>query len=314
MLTNSILILILIIGLVLIILFSIFLLIRSRKNFRLSPLRMKEILIYPIQPSINTITRKLQIDFIPPWRKSRRNSSRQPSILVTNDDVEQGQTSSFASRSSGDSPLLMNISSLSRNNGRRQSSIIDSKHISGIKFSLPPTNDFTRRRSIASCNNLTETRRSTIHSLIQIIKSSNECLPCLLTFTFIYYPSFEFKIVFDSLSSLFKSLSFQQLNVKVKLIPDNKVKSIEIKQYSDDYRNTTADELREYSVRFSNISSEKLSEKSILIKLNGKDQMKRNIEFGEIGKIHLKYFKQIQPEIPVELIHEIEKTKLVKQN
>jgi hypothetical protein len=55
----------------------------------------------------------------------------------------------------------------------------------------------------------------------------------------------------------------------------------------------------------------KLSDKAFLIKLHGKDRMKKNIDLGQIGKIYFNRLTDFQPNKRVEFVHEIEQIRPV---
>jgi hypothetical protein len=246
---------------------------------------------YSIQPSIDIITKKLPYRLSIPSHYSHRISSNEGKI-------NQVRSHSLANN------LFVN-----RATSRRPSSIIDSKQISQIEFTLPPTAEKFRRRSVAICNNIIESKQSTINSIIKTIKSSNECLPCLVSFSIIYLKSAHIQIQFHSLSL---NVPLQQLTIKVKLIPDGKMKSIEIKKIFQN-ENIFQNGNNDYLIQFSNILLTKLHDKAIIMKFYGKDQTRKTIQLGQIGKIYFNQFKNFQNENQLDFIHEIEIIKLVKK-
>lgn len=263
----------------------IYLFINSRENFKTNE---SQRLKYSIQPSIDIITKKL------PYRLSI--SSRRRSSNLEN-------TNQLRSHS------LANSLFINKHPYRRRSSIIDSKQISQIEFSLPPTAEKFRRRSVAVCNNIIESSPHTIHSLIKTIKSSNELFPCLITFSINYINSSQIQINFHSLSL---RMALQQLTIKIKLIPDGKTKYIEIKKIQEN-ENIFQNENKEYRIQFSNISFGKVHEKALVMKFYGKDQAKKAIQFGQVGKIFFNQLKHLHNENSFDFIHEIEFIKLVRR-
>jgi hypothetical protein len=274
----------------------IYIFIHSRENFKSSSSSTgeKQILKHSIYPSIDIITKKL------PSRLSI--SSRRRSSVFNANEIKLNQTRSCS---------LANNLFVKTFSGRRQSSIIDSKQISQIEFSLPPTTEKYRRQSAPVCNNVNETNQNTINSIIKIIKSSNQFLPCLISFSISYLKSSQIKINFHSLTSLPSTIQLQQLTIKVKLIPDGKVKYLEIKKIQENEKFFS--ETNEYFIQFSNISLAKLHEKAIVMKFHGKDQTKKTIHLGQIGKIDLNQIKNFENENQIDFIHEIEFIKLVRK-
>ncbi len=67
----------------------------------------------------------------------------------------------------------------------------------------------------------------------------------------------------------------------------------------------------ESSILFSNIQLEKIHEKQFSMNIHGKDQTKKSIHLGQIGKIYLNQIHQWEDENPLEFVHEIEKIKSV---
>jgi hypothetical protein len=271
----------------------IYLLIHSRERFK-SSIGEKQKLKYSIHPSMSIITKRL------PSRLS--SSSRRCSSIFNPNEPKPNQTRSYS---------LANNLFTNKSSGRRQSSIIDSKQISQIEFSLPLTADKYRRLSAPVCNNLNETNQNTINSIIRTIKLSNQSLPSLVSFSIIYLKSSQIKICFHSLTSLPTAIQLQQLTIKVKLIPDGKVKYIELKNIME-HEKIFSDSNNEYFVQFSNISLSKLNEKGIIMKFHGKDQTKKSIHLGQIGKICFNQIENFQEENQIDFIHELEIIKLVR--
>ena len=272
----------------------IYLLIHSRERFK-SPIGEKQRLKYSIHPSMSIITKRL------PSRLSISN--RRCSSIFNSDEQKLNQTRSYS---------LANNLFTNKGSGRRQSSIIDSKQISQIEFSVPLTVDKYRRLSAPVCNNLNETNQSTINSIIRTIKLSNQSLPCLVSFSIIYLKSSQIKICFRALTSLPSTIQLQQLTIKVKLIPDGKVKYIQLKNIME-HEKIFSGSNNEYFVQFSNISLSKLNEKGIIMKFHGKDQAKKSIHLGQVGNIYLNQIKNLQEENQIDFIHELEIIKLVRR-
>lgn len=68
----------------------------------------------------------------------------------------------------------------------------------------------------------------------------------------------------------------------------------------------------EVSLSFSHVPLEKLQEKSLQLTIHGKDQHKKTVHLGQIGKIHFNQLKQFQAERPLDLLHEVKKIKPVR--
>jgi hypothetical protein len=176
--------------------------------------------------------------------------------------------------------------------------------MANIEFEVPLTPDKFRRRSVAVCNNIIESKQHTLDSLIKTMKSSNQFLPCLISFSITYLKTSQIKIDFRSLISL--PFNIQQVSIKVKLIPDGKLKNISWNE------NVFNSDNNENFILFSNIPSVKIHEKAIIMKFYGKDQMKKTIQLGQIGKIYFNQLPILQNEIPLDFFHEIELIKLVR--
>lgn len=235
-----------------------------------------------------------------------------PSIDIVTHKLHRLSFSSVISRrSSMLSPLATTMNVPIQPIHRRQSSIIDSKQIAQIEFSLPKPSETFRRRSVAICHNLLECPASTIDSIIASIKSSTQFLPCLLSFSVIYSPisTTELKIVFHSLMPLPIDLVLQQLTIKIKLLPDGKIKSLQLKKLLD--KEKIFDEHNEYALRFHGVSANKLNDKALLLKLTGKDQQKKSVTLGQVGKIEFNQFQGFIDNPRLDFVQEIEKIKLV---
>jgi hypothetical protein len=182
--------------------------------------------------------------------------------------------------------------------------------MANIEFAVPLTPEKFRRRSVAVCNNIIELKHNTIDSLIKTMKSSDQFLPCLISFSITYLKSLQMiKIYFHSLTSL--PFNIKQLSIKIKLIPDGKMKTIEIKNILWN-ENIFTNVNNENLIQYSNISLGKLHEKAIVMKFYGKNQMKKGIQLGQIGKIYFNQIQNLQNENPLEFLHEIELIKLVR--
>jgi len=289
---------------------------RSRDNLK-SSTNEKQQIIHSLRPSIDIITKKLNQDFR--FRTSSNKTNR--ASFPTNSYEENELTHKKQHRSAGsiDLPKTQTrstsmVTSLlrpprTRSANWRQGSIVDPNQIAMIQFSLPPpinnNNNKYRRRSVAICNSIGEPRENPI-----LIRDST--LPSLLSFSITYLKSSQLKIQFHSLQSLPEHIHLQQLTIKVKLIPDGKEKSVQIKK-SIENETIFGDENNEYSILFSNIPFEKLHEKVLTMTIHGKDQAKKTINLGHIGKINFNQINKFDKENPVDFIHEIEKTKPVSQ-
>ncbi|CAF1275051.1 unnamed protein product [Adineta steineri] len=267
----------------------IYVLIYSRENFKSSSSPFaygKRRIKYVIQPSMNIITRRL--------------STYRSSFSIHHDSnlTKPNQTRSYS---------LANNLSVVKYPHRRRSSIIDSKQIAQIQFEVPLTAEKYRRRSVAVCNNIIETKQSTIDSIIKTIQSSNQILPCLVSFSIIYLESSQIKIQFHSLTSLLSTI--KQLTIKLKLNPDGKAKELSVKKILPD-QNIFAEENTEYFIQFSHIPLAKLAEKTLVIKFYGKNQEKKTIQLGQIGKIYFNQIENIENKNQMDFIHEIENIKM----
>ncbi|CAF0867662.1 unnamed protein product [Rotaria sp. Silwood1] len=193
-----------------------------------------------------------------------------------------------------------------RNSNWRQVSIVDQNQMALIPFSLPTNNSNNnnkyRRRSVAVCNNIIQPTESLITT------NDLPLPPCLLSFSIIYLKNAQIKIQFHSIQSLPSNIHLQQLTIKVKLIPDGKEKSIQIKRTIEN-EIIFGDENNQLFLLFSNIPFEKLNERSLTMTINGKDQTKKAIHIGQIGKINFNEIHKFEKENPVDFIHAIEKIK-----
>ncbi|CAF2497083.1 unnamed protein product [Rotaria sp. Silwood2] len=266
----------------------IYALIHFRENFKSSSSYENQRLTYSTQPSIDIIPKKLvyPLNFSNHYHSSNINLNKKKSNQLR-------------------SHSLANNVFITKCSNRRRSSIIDSKQIAQIEFSLPPTTEKIRRRSVAICNNINESKQTTIDSIIKTIKSSHHILPCLASFSLVYYKSSQIKIYFHSLTSLPSAIQLQQLTIQVKLIPDGKVKCFSIKNILHN-ENIFAQDNNEHLIQFSNIPLTKLHVKAILMKFYGKDQTKKTIQLGQIGKIYFNQINNVENEQPINFIHEIE--------
>jgi len=247
----------------------IYTLIHSRGNSKSLPIYRKEKIKYSVQPSMDIITRRL------PYR------------LNISTHYDSNITKANQSRSHS---LANNNLYITKCSNRRRSSIIDSKQIAQVQFALPPTVETYRRQSLAICNNIIECQQSAIESIIKTIQSSNQFLPCLVSFSIIYLKSSQ---------------------IKIKLLPDGKVKNLSIKKLLSN-ENIFAEENNEYFIQFSNIPLVKLHEKAIVMKFHGKDQAKKTIQLGQIGKINFNEIKNFDNENQIDFNHEIEIIKTVR--
>lgn len=272
----------------------IYALIYSRENLKLSSTGENQKLTYSTQPSMSIITKQLSYP------------TNTPNLYhSSNTKLNKQQFNQVRSHS------LANNLYITKSSNRRRSSIIDSKQIAQIEFSLPPTAEKYRRRSLAICNNISESKHTTISSIIQTMESKNVFLPCLISFSIYYFESSQIKIEFQSLTSLPSTAQLQQLNIEVKLIPDGKMKCLTIKKYMEN-ENIFSQDNNENFIQFSNISSARLHSKAILMKFYGKDQAKKTIQLGKIGKIYFNQIDDFQNEKPIKFIHEVEIFRMVR--
>ena len=302
----SIFLIIIIITVCLLLSLFIYVLIHSRENLKPLSINEKQKLKYSIRPSIDIITKKLPKEFS---YRTNIKSQRLSFIDVHEKKEEESKSSHLISVRSHS---LANNLFVSKSPNRGRGSIVDSNRIAQIEFSLPPTTEQYRRRSVAICNNIIDSKQITIDSIIKTIQSSNQFLPCLLSFSIIYLKSSQIKIQFYSLTSLPITIQFQQLTIQVKLIPDGKIKCLSIKNLLPN-ENIFSKDNNEYFIQFSNIPFGKLHEKAILMKIFGKDQSKKTIDLGQIGKIYFNQIKNLNQENQIDFLHEIEKIKKVRK-
>ena len=70
----------------------------------------------------------------------------------------------------------------------------------------------------------------------------------------------------------------------------------------------------EVALLFSSVSLEKLQEKSLQLTIHGKDQAKKTIHLGQIGKIHFNQLKPFEIDNRVDFLQEVEKIKQVNSS
>ncbi len=285
----------------------------SRENSK--SLNEKQQIKYSLRPSFDVITKRLTNDFT---FRSSISSNRSSS---TTNSYEENHLNPKRKSIESINPLISPMRSSSmvtnlfqvrrpRSTNWRQGSIVDPNQMALIQFSLPPNNNESkyRRRSVPVCHDIIQSKeKSTITTTL------NSKLPCLLSFSITYLKNSQLKIQFHSLQSLPGDIQLQQLTIKMKLIPDGKEKSIQIRKC---IQNGTkfGDENNELFLVFSNIHYEKLHEKSLLMTIHGKDQAKKSVHLGQIGKINFNQINQFDHENRVEFLHEIEKIKPVNSN
>ncbi|CAF3971890.1 unnamed protein product [Rotaria magnacalcarata] len=287
------LILILIMTVLLLSLVIIYALIYFQENKKLSSIYENQRLTYSTQPCISMIKEKLK------YPSNSSNDHRSANIDLNKAKFDESRSHS-----------VVNNLFITKCSNRRRSSIIDSKQISQIQFSLPPAAEKIRRRSVAICNNIIDSKQTTIDSIIQTIKSSDQFLPCLVSFSMVYdHESSQIKINFHSLRSLPSMIELQQLTVQAKLIPDEKIKCFSIKNVIHN-ENIFSQDNDEYVIVFSNISLTKIHAKAIIMKFYGKDTNKKTIQLGQIGKIHRNQIHNLEHGSSINFIHELEIIKI----
>jgi hypothetical protein len=285
---------------------------RSRANVPSSTtsINEKQQIKYSLRPSFDLITTKLHQEF--PFRLSVTSNRSARSSLNQSKENElhhskQHKSAEAISSSIRSTSVAGNLFQPRRPRSAnwRQGSIIDPNQMALIKFALPPSNNNTkyRRRSVAVCSSIIEPRENPITTI-------NSALPCSLSFSIVYLKTSQIKIQFHSIQSLPSNIHLQQLIIKVKLTPDGKEKSIHIRKSMQNDA-SFGDENNEYSLLFSNIPPEKLHERSLLMTIHGKDQAKKTVHLGQIGKILFHQINKFDNENRVDFIHEIEKTKPV---
>ncbi|UJR29183.1 hypothetical protein I4U23_010397 [Adineta vaga] len=270
----------------------------------------KQQIIHSFKPSMGIVTKTFLQDSPFHFNDSNKKSNR--SSCPTNSSEINELSHKKQHRSAGSintsmtqprsSTMLTGLFPLHRPRSAnwRQGSIVDPKQMALIEFSLPSTNtsDKYRRRSIAICNSISEPKENPL-----ITRDST--LPCLLSFSLTYLKSCQLKVQFHSIQSLPSNIHLQQLTIKIKLTPDGKEKSIQIKASIEHDTIFQGD----YSVLFSNIPLEKLSERSLSMSIHGKDQNKKTVQLGHVGKLHLNQVNKLQIDNQINFMHEIEKTK-----
>ncbi|CAF3401265.1 unnamed protein product [Rotaria socialis] len=266
------LILILIMAVLLLSLVVIYALIYFRENKKLSSIYENQRLVYSTQPCINMATEKLKY----PSNSSNGHHS-------SNVDLKKAKFDESRSHSVASNLFITKCSN------RRRSSIIDSKQIAQIQFSLPPTAEKIRRRSVAICNNIIDSKQTTIDSIIQTINH---------------------QINFYHVLSLPSMVELQQLTVQAKLIPDGKTERFSIKNIIHN-ENIFSQDNDEYVIVFSNISLTKIHAKAIIMKFYGKDTNKKTIQLGQIGKIHCNQIHNLEHGSSINFIHELEIIKIL---
>ena len=293
----------------------VYVLIRSHHSFKRSN-NEKQQIKYSFTPSFDMITKRLTQEN--PSRASISSSEKSSRSLSTTKFYEINEFPSRKSSKSVESLMKTTVpirsSSMASNlipNRRlrstgRHGSIFDSNQIAAIRFTLPSGNydPRYRRQSVPVLHTLIEPKLN----LLTTIKSRT---PCLLSFSVTHLDNGQLKIHFQSLQGLANEIQLQLLIIKVKLSPDGKDKSLQIRKYIQNEIKFN-DEANPLIILFSNISKEKFHEKSISMTVQGKDQAKKSIHLGQIGKIH---FDRIQPwnvDQRMEFLHEIEKIKPVR--
>ncbi|CAF1449277.1 unnamed protein product [Adineta steineri] len=270
----------------------------------------KQQIIHSLRPSIDIIIKKLDEEL--PFRLSTSsNKTNRSSTPVdhyeTNELIHKKQHRSagsiFPPITQTRSPSLATglfPTHRPRSIHRRQGSIVDPNQLALIQFTLPPTNNNNkyRRRSVAICNSINETKENSI-------TIRDPTLPCLLSFSITYLTNSQLKVQFNSLQSLPSAIHLQQLTIKVKLTPDGKEKSLCIKKMIMNEA-TFGDE---NFILFSNIQFEKHNDRILLMTVNGKDLHKKTIHLGQIGKIHFNQINKFEKENRIDFIHEVEKMK-----
>jgi len=285
-----------------------------------SSLNEKHQIRYSFRPSIDLITKKLseEFSFRSSITSSKSDQSSTNAIHQCDDksffpkktQAEQHRSApsinltSFPNRSAS---MATNFETLRRPRSVnwRQGSIVDSNQMALIEFSLPPHHSDLnkyRRRSVPISHDIILTKDS---QTTQIDGS----IPFLLTFSLNYLKTSQIQVEIHSCQGLPMHLHLQQLNIKVKIYPDGKEKTIQWKKLTENENQQFDDRDQRNSIVFSNISAEKLIEKSFLLTINGKDQTKKNFHLGQIGKIHLNQFQPIIHEQKIDLTHQVEKMK-----
>ena len=295
------------IGLILTLIFYVFM--HSQKRTKLLSTNSKPRIKYFTRPSIDIITKKLHQFHSNVWN----NKIYRSSSTINKYEINE-LNSNKLHRSMGltnSKPMSLRSTSMGTSlfqarypysSNHRQSSIIDSNQLTLVPFSLPINNNNGqyRRRSVAICCNITASKEN-------LLTTNNFSLSCFLSFSIIYLKTSQIKIQFYSLKSLPHNIHLQQLTIKVKLLPDRKEKTIQRRQFIENeilFDN-------ECFILFSNIRYEKILERNLSMIIYGKDQMKKTIHFGQIGKINFNQINELTHENQIDFIHMIEKIKSV---
>lgn len=285
--------------------------VRSNENRRKSSLEKQQIR-YSYKPSMDIVVRKIK-DHDSPSNRASLSSTKSARSSTAVCHQEENELKTSVSRKSTESvnvllspqrstSMAANIlhTRRARSPNWRQGSIIDPQQLSLIQFSLPSLNttDKYRRRSVAICSNIIQSRETPL-TLINLPS------PCLVAFSLTYLKNSQLKVQFHSFQSLPTNIQFQQITIKVRLTPDGKEKSIQIRKFME--KDVVFE--NEVALVFSSISAEKLQEKSLQLTLYGKDRAKKTIHLGQVGKIHFNQMKPFEIESRVDFLHEIEKIK-----
>ena len=309
------------VGLVSSVIFYVFY--RSRPELKGSS-NEKQQIRYSFRPSIDLISKKLNEDLSLRSSlstcRSHHSSSSIPQYAESlcsskskgNQSIESLTSLIVPSRSASIGATTIHQVRRPRSANWRQGSIVDSSQMALIQFALPPNlrdeKNIYRRRSVPICQNL-------IHPSKEFAPNASlEPLspPLLLTFSLFYSTTSQLQVQFQALTGVPERLQLTQLTFKVKLFPEGKEKSLQVRQLSTD-ENRLANTATEHQLTFSNVSGEKLIERSLLISVHGKDQAKKTVQLGQIGKIPFNQLNRFHPEQRLELIHEVEKIKPVRE-
>lgn len=293
----------------------VYVVIRSHHSFKSSN-HEKQQIKYSFTPSFDMITKHLTQET--PSRASTSSGHSSRSISTTkyaevnefpfkhsSKSVESLLKPMIPSRSASVASNVYPNNRL-RSSNSRHGSIFDSNQIAAIRFTLPSANYDSRyrRQSVPVLHTLIEPR-------INLLTTVKSRMPCLLTFTLTHLENGQLKIHFQSLQGLPNDIQLQLLLIKVKLSPDGKEKSLQIRKYIQNEIRFN-DEVNPMILLFSNISKEKFPDKSLTMTVQGKDQTKKSIHFGQIGKIHFNGISSWPLDQPIEFVHEIEKVKQVQ--
>ena len=302
-----------IVALCLISILIIYVFINSNEKSK-SSFNEKQRIRYSFTPSFDTITKELPQRFLFRGSTSSDKSTRSSLGYEDNSSILRKASKSVESISASIIPARSTslVGSLldtrrPRTPNWRPGSIVDPNQLASIQFTLPSINndDKYRRRSVPVFNRVNEIRENPLTII-------NSTLPCLLSFSITYLKTSQLKIQFHSLNGLPANVQLQQLIIKVKLTPDGKEKMIQIKKLiQNGIKFDNNDNNNESSILFSNIQLEKIHEKQLSMNIHGKDQMKKNLHLGQIGKIYLNQIRQWEDENRLEFVHEVEKIKPV---